>query len=84
MSSTMGALHPGSLLANRYRILSEIGQGGFATVYKGQDLALDLSMVLKKLNGRYLLLNGLRCCVALIRVKLFIKQLSVLSLPPLT
>jgi serine/threonine protein kinase len=32
-----GALHPRSLLAQRYFIISQIGQGGFGTVYKAKD-----------------------------------------------
>ncbi len=31
------SLSPGSLLARRYKILRQIGQGGFATVYKARD-----------------------------------------------
>src|SRR6266705_6797056 len=50
MSSSMGALHPGSLLADRYRILSEIGQGGFATVYKAQDLDRRKVVAIKQIT----------------------------------
>src|SRR5947209_5778197 len=50
MSSSMGALHPGSLLADRYRILSEIGQGGFATVYKAQDLDRRKVVAIKQIS----------------------------------
>ena len=50
MSSSMGALRPGSLLADRYRILSEIGQGGFATVYKAQDLDRRKVVAIKQIT----------------------------------
>lgn len=50
MSSSMGALHPGPLLADRYRIISEIGQGGFATVYKAQDLDRRKVVAIKQIT----------------------------------
>jgi tRNA A-37 threonylcarbamoyl transferase component Bud32 len=37
LAASAGALRPGSLLAQRYGIISQIGQGGFATVYKAKD-----------------------------------------------
>src|SRR5437763_17125018 len=50
MSTSMGALYPGFLLADRYRILGEIGQGGFATVYKAQDLDRRKLVAIKQIT----------------------------------
>jgi serine/threonine protein kinase len=33
-----GPLRPGSLFAQRYRILSRVGEGGFGMIYKAQDI----------------------------------------------
>ena len=33
-----GTLHPGTVLQERYRIISTLGIGGFSTVYKARDL----------------------------------------------
>jgi serine/threonine protein kinase len=37
MPVSAGVLGPGSLLAQRYSIISQIGQGGFGAVYKAKD-----------------------------------------------
>ena len=37
-------------IANRYRILSEIGRGGMGTVYKGQDTLTDQIVAIKQLK----------------------------------
>jgi Protein kinase domain len=37
MAAPAGGLHPGSLLAQRYWIISQVGQGGFGAVYKAKD-----------------------------------------------
>ena len=39
-SSSTGLLTPNLLLKQRYRILSQLGKGGFAAVYKAEDVQL--------------------------------------------
>src|SRR5947209_96471 len=46
-----GTLTAGSLLNQRYRIISEIGQGGFGIVYKAQDRQRKNQLVaIKEIN----------------------------------
>lgn len=46
-----GSLEPGTLLAGRYCILKEIGQGGFGSVYQARDLQKRGRMVaVKQIN----------------------------------
>jgi serine/threonine protein kinase len=46
---THGMLPPGLVLKSRYRIVREIGQGGFARVYLGQDLGVNEKVVVIKM-----------------------------------
>ncbi len=43
----------GTLIANRYRLESEIGHGGVATVYRAVDTTLDRSVAIKILNPEW-------------------------------
>lgn len=38
------------LIADRYQLLEEVGQGGMATVFRGQDLVLDREIAVKILH----------------------------------
>ena len=37
LATPAGGVHPGSMLAQRYWIISQVGQGGFGAVYKAKD-----------------------------------------------
>ena len=43
-------LRPGTLLAQRYRIEEEIGQGGFGIVYKARDINWNRRVAIKQIN----------------------------------
>jgi serine/threonine protein kinase len=43
-----GQLKPGEVLRNRYKVLSQIGQGGFGAVYKAEDGELGQRLVAVK------------------------------------
>lgn len=53
-SASTGPLLPGSLLLQRYRIIGEIGQGGFGVVYKAQDSHHNQLVAIKQINLRAL------------------------------
>ncbi|MBX9723380.1 MAG: serine/threonine protein kinase, partial [Candidatus Obscuribacterales bacterium] len=40
-------INPGAVLNGRYEILAELGEGGFATVYKSKDLQLNRELAIK-------------------------------------
>ncbi len=41
-------LNPGQILNKRYRIIRQLGQGGFATIYRAEDLSLKAVCALKE------------------------------------
>lgn len=41
-------LNPGQILNKRYRIIRQLGQGGFATIYRAEDLSLKSVCALKE------------------------------------
>ncbi|HEY6409552.1 MAG TPA: serine/threonine-protein kinase, partial [Ktedonobacteraceae bacterium] len=51
MEAAVGVLRPGSLFAQRYRILDEVGKGGFGVIYKAEDLDQHRRLIaIKQIN----------------------------------
>jgi predicted Ser/Thr protein kinase len=51
MEASVGVLRPGSLFAQRYRILEEVGKGGFGVIYKAEDLDQHRRLIaIKQIN----------------------------------
>jgi serine/threonine protein kinase len=49
----LGALTQGSLIANRYEVLSPLGKGGMGMVYKAHDRMLDEPVAIKVLRSEF-------------------------------
>lgn len=48
-----GRIGPGSVIAGRYQVEAQIGQGGMAVVYRAEDLQLGRKVAVKVLHAQY-------------------------------
>lgn len=67
---------PGASINEKYKILSELGEGGFGVVYKAEDISLERTVALKVFKSN-LLLNA----DDLVRIKNEAKVLAKLTHP---
>ena len=44
-------IEAGAILAERYEVVSFVGQGGFGQVYKARQLATELEVAIKLVDG---------------------------------
>ena len=70
----------GAALADRYRILRELGQGGMATVYLAQDLRHDRKVALKVLRPELSAILGANRFLAEIKTTANLQHPHILSL----
>jgi len=50
-SEQHGEFHPGTILDGRYKLISELGEGGFARVYKAQHIHMDRMVAIKLMSA---------------------------------
>ncbi len=48
-----GRIGPGSVIAGRYQVEAQIGQGGMASVYRAEDIQLGRKVAVKVLHAQY-------------------------------
>lgn len=53
MSASDSIVEPGALLADRYRLLEEIGRGGFGMVYRARQLNMERDVAIKILPPKF-------------------------------
>jgi len=56
MSDSSTSVGPGTVLADRYELIEEIGRGGFGMVYKGRQLNMDRDVAVKVLPPNFMMI----------------------------